>query len=222
MQQITARAELTTKVVLDGLAQDGNLTDEELANYTSCLFLRGKAAAFSFRTGRAGGADAGANVSTAAAASGGARRRALLGPDLLYSAEGAPAGAAAGPAAMRAAGGVDTRPRLAALASSWVPKWVWGALSPAAWFRRAGSPQGEGDALDAQQAQQRRSLLALANGEAVQSFYGYDLPDGGDYDYSLWDVRNIDRARWIGLNNRVLVGLLLHQVREECCVEVNH
>ncbi|KAG2445957.1 hypothetical protein HXX76_000560 [Chlamydomonas incerta] len=209
MQQITARADLTTKAVLDGLADDGTLTDEELANYTSCLFLRGKEAAFSFRTRAGSGTGAGENASSASASTGaGARRRALLGPDLLYSSEGPPAGAAASPAAMQAAGGSGTRQaRSTASGSSWVPGWVWSVLSPAAWFQQAALAQ------DAQQALQRRSLLSLANGEAMESFYGYDLPDGGDYDYSLWDVRNLDRARWIGLNNRVLVGMLLHQVR---------
>ncbi|KAG2452521.1 hypothetical protein HYH02_002759 [Chlamydomonas schloesseri] len=225
MQQITARAELTTKVVLDGLAEDGTLTDEELANYTSCLFLRGKEASFSFRTaggGRGGTAAAATNASTGGTAGGGARRRNLLGPELLYSPEGAPAGAAASPAAMRADGTAGKRRASAGAAAaaakpdnSWVPGWVQAMLrSPAAWFSRAGSSADADSAWDAQQAQQRRSLLALANGgDGMDSFFGYDLPDGSAYDYSLWDVRNADRARWIGHNNRVLVGLLMHQVR---------
>ncbi|GFR50777.1 hypothetical protein Agub_g13042 [Astrephomene gubernaculifera] len=44
-------------------------------------------------------------------------------------------------------------------------------------------------------------------------FEGYDLPSGQGFDYSLWEVRNVDRARFAGLHNKVLVGLLLHQVR---------
>ncbi|KAG2491872.1 hypothetical protein HYH03_009825 [Edaphochlamys debaryana] len=48
---------------------------------------------------------------------------------------------------------------------------------------------------------------------SASRFEGYSVGGGVDNDYSLWEVRNIDRERRVGLNNKVLVGLLLHQVR---------
>ncbi|KAG2499887.1 hypothetical protein HYH03_002176 [Edaphochlamys debaryana] len=44
-------------------------------------------------------------------------------------------------------------------------------------------------------------------------FSGYSLPSGAGHDYSLWAARDAIRTRTAGLNNRVLAGLMLHQVR---------
>ncbi|KXZ51178.1 hypothetical protein GPECTOR_13g665 [Gonium pectorale] len=44
-------------------------------------------------------------------------------------------------------------------------------------------------------------------------FEGYSLPAGAGHNYSLWDVRSLDRNRMAGVRNKVLAGLLLHQVR---------
>ncbi|KAG2422885.1 hypothetical protein HXX76_015713 [Chlamydomonas incerta] len=44
-------------------------------------------------------------------------------------------------------------------------------------------------------------------------FAGYSLPEENTFDYSLYDVRNLGRPRFAGLNNRILGGILLHQVR---------
>ncbi|PNH01163.1 hypothetical protein TSOC_012961 [Tetrabaena socialis] len=62
-----------------------------------------------------------------------------------------------------------------------------------------------------------RSVLssdaAALNGTSSGTFNGYALPTSAGTDYSLWEVRNKDRNRYVGLNNKVLVGLLMHQVR---------
>ncbi|PNH11248.1 hypothetical protein TSOC_001938, partial [Tetrabaena socialis] len=53
----------------------------------------------------------------------------------------------------------------------------------------------------------------VSSSDFYESFNGYALPAGSGNDYSLWEVRNKDRNRYVGLNNKVLVGLLIHQVR---------
>ena len=44
------------------------------------------------------------------------------------------------------------------------------------------------------------------------TFGGYDLSSGEGYDYSLLDTRANERGRHVGSRNRVLMGLMLHQV----------
>ncbi|KAG2442746.1 hypothetical protein HXX76_002828 [Chlamydomonas incerta] len=59
----------------------------------------------------------------------------------------------------------------------------------------------------------RRRLTSAAASDEV--FQGYVLAAAArEFDYSLWDVRAVERARHVGSSkNRVLAGLLLHQVR---------
>jgi hypothetical protein len=65
----------------------------------------------------------------------------------------------------------------------------------------------------------RRSMLETtrrgsgSDAAGMDYYEGYGLPDGSGYDYSVWEVKGGQRARFVGGRNRVLSGLLLHQVR---------
>ena len=67
----------------------------------------------------------------------------------------------------------------------------------------------------------RRNLVSTrrdsgSDDAGVDYYQGYGLPDGSGYDYSVWELRSGQRGRFVGARNRVLSGLLLHQVRVFC------
>ncbi|KAG2442749.1 hypothetical protein HXX76_002830 [Chlamydomonas incerta] len=93
---------------------------------------------------------------------------------------------------------------------------VWGGISPLTDDNTptdaANSTAPELNTVNGSHHRRRRLTSAAASDEVFQ---GYVLAAAArDFDYSLWDVRAVERARHVGSSrNRVLAGLLLHQVR---------
>ncbi|KAG2447259.1 hypothetical protein HYH02_007999 [Chlamydomonas schloesseri] len=89
--------------------------------------------------------------------------------------------------------------------------------SGAAMFRFSVMAHGDGgkhrrELLQITQTQRQRQQYVAS---ADERFHGYKVSSGRTGNaHSLWDVRDLERARHVGSSkNRVLAGLLLHQVR---------
>lgn len=98
--------------------------------------------------------------------------------------------------------------------------WSAGAPGPEGCPASSAMSSSGSDADLASFGRRRRALTSTRGGSSsagdggTQQYYeGYSLPDGDELSYSVYDARGAQRARYIGARNRVLSGMLLHQVR---------